>query len=114
MIQNPKILFFQGRSKELPHRRLWPLVPSARGQAMTRSRHDATPWRRYLSAFHEEPPGTTAGTPVASSAAGQTLLPDDPPLRPIAGCSLPGGCCCSYTPVMKYEPQTEPEPVHTV
>jgi hypothetical protein len=54
----------------------------------------------------------------AMSVAGKTYLPDDAPLIPIQGCSLPGGCCCSYTPVMKYEPQmgeaAQPEPVPTV
>lgn len=43
----------------------------ARGQAMTRSRHDPTPWRTYLSAFHEERPGITEEILAASKSAGQ-------------------------------------------
>lgn len=40
---------------------------------------------------------------VAQSLAHTTYLPDDAPIIPIKECTLPGGCCCSYTPVMAYE-----------
>ncbi len=40
---------------------------------------------------------------VGQSCAGRAYLPDEAPLIPLAGCTLPGGCRCSYAPVMTYQ-----------
>jgi hypothetical protein len=55
---------------------------------------------------------------TAMSVSGKTYLPDDAPIIPIQACTLSGGCRCSYTPVMNYEPQSsdasQSEPAQTV
>ena len=41
--------------------------------------------------------------PVCQAHAGVIYHPDAAPAIPIAGCSHPDGCRCSYTPVMTHE-----------
>lgn len=41
--------------------------------------------------------------PVCGELATSVYLPDEAPIIPIAGCPEPGGCRCSYRPVMTYE-----------
>jgi hypothetical protein len=40
---------------------------------------------------------------VCRAAAASVYHPDEAPIVPVAGCTSPGGCRCSYSPVMTYE-----------
>jgi hypothetical protein len=47
-------------------------------------------------------PGSDA-CPVCQPLANTVYAPDQAPIIPLAGCPMPEGCCCAYTPVMNYQ-----------
>lgn len=50
--------------------------------------------------------GGPDGCPTCRAYTETVYHPDDAPLIPIAGCTDPGGCRCTYQPVMTYEAET--------
>jgi hypothetical protein len=45
--------------------------------------------------------------PTCRPFVGVVYHPDEAPIIPIAGCTLPEGCCCAYTAAMTYEEGVE-------